>query len=82
MPSARRISRAYHHPPDDSAPAGHRWVYLLELDPGAFVDGPRSDLDPGVGAPTVIEVSSAADDLPHYHVEALRASCGVWSRHT
>jgi hypothetical protein len=81
-PAARRLSRVYRRPADALAAGQATWLYLLELAPEGELAATQSQVPIGDPTQGVIEVYTTGEILPQYHVEALRAACAVWSRHT
>jgi hypothetical protein len=82
VPHARRLSRVYRRPVHAMAAGQATWVYLLELAPEGELAAIQNQVPIGDATHGVIEVYTTGETLPQYHVEALRAACAVWSRHT
>ncbi len=82
VPHTRRLSRVYRRPVDAMAAGQATWVYLLELAPEGELAAIQNQVPIGDATHGVIEVYTTGETLPQYHVEALRAACAVWSRHT
>jgi hypothetical protein len=82
LPAARRLSRSYRRPADASAGGQATWIYLVELSADGEIAAVQNQVPAGDSNRAVVEVYTAAEELPSYHVEALRAARAVWSRHT
>ncbi|MGI5217000.1 hypothetical protein [Nocardia sp. CA-290969] len=79
LPGARTLSRAYRRPAHAAAPGPATWLYLVEFAPDAMLH-PASNLPTGGPAHGVAEVYWSGEQLPEYHVEALRVARVVWAR--